>query len=137
LALGYVRDFANSYLGDYYVQNRGYADLAYFLGNSLALSLSGGVSAITYPTIYRREDGNRDGIVDNATAGMPGSAAPPEAGFTTPWYDVTLFGEYRPSSAIGINATLRYSSAGEHVVFGVDELKWQRFEAFVGARLFL
>jgi hypothetical protein len=58
-------------------------------------------------------------------------------GFTTPWLDLTLFGEYRPTDTIGLNATFRYSSAGEHVVLNIDELKWTRFEAYAGVRFFL
>lgn len=123
LAVGYVRDFANSYLGDYLLVNRGYGSLSYFLGSRFVLSLSGGVSAITYPDIYPRSDPARTGR--------------PDSGFTTPWVDATLFGEYRPSNAVGINGTLSYSSAGEHVVLGIDELKWTRYQAFIGVRLFL
>jgi hypothetical protein len=125
LAVGYVRDFANSYLGDYYVMNRGYANLSYFLGSRFVLSLTGGVSAITYPTIYARQDTTRTG-----------AGTPPVAGFTTPWIDATLFGEYRPSDTIGINTTLRYSSAGDHQVFS-DQLSWTRYEAYIGVRFFL
>ena len=128
IAVGYLRDFANSYLGDYYLVNRGYANLSYFLSSAFVLSLSGGVSFITYPTIYDRTL----------------HTAPIDPGFTTPWTDVTLFGEYRPTDVVGINATFRFSNAGEHQLGGpgstvmpiADELKWTRFEGYVGARLF-
>jgi hypothetical protein len=123
ISVGYVRDFANSYLGDYYLVNRGYANFSFFLSQAFVLSLAGGVSFITYPVIYDRT--NHTMIID--------------PGFTTPWTDVTLFGEYRPTDILGLNATLRFSNAGEHLL-GVapfaDELKWTRYEAYVGARLF-
>jgi hypothetical protein len=127
LVVGYQRDFANSYLGDYYMLNRGYAALSYFLGSRFVTSLSGGVSAITYPSIYSRSNATRT-LTDRNNF---------TSGFTTPWIDATLFAEYRPTDTIGINTTLRYSSAGEHVVLNIDELKWTRYEAYLGVRFFL
>jgi hypothetical protein len=123
VAIGYTRDFANSYLGDYYVINRGYANLSYFLGGRFTLSLAGGVSAISYPNVYDR--------ATNPRQLLQGGEA-----FTTIWVDGSLFGEYRLSNSFGLNATVGYSSAGAHLIIN-DQLKWNRFAAFLGVRWFL
>jgi hypothetical protein len=132
IAIGYVRDFANSYLSDYYTINRGYANLSWFFGQRFTLSLNGGVTATTYPTIFDR----------NAPR-----TAPLAAGFTQTWVDAALFGEYRVAESVGINGSVRYSSASSHTVpipstptspsSTLDDLGWNRFEAFVGLRWFL
>ncbi len=123
LAIGYSRDFFNSYLGDYYTSDRGYINLSYFFGGRFLLVGDAGIAAIEYPTIY---NANRV-AVNNA--------------FTTLRPSGTLFGEYRVADSVGINTTLRYTANLTDVHIGTtnppDNLQWKRFEAFIGVRWFL
>jgi hypothetical protein len=116
IAVGYTRDFTNSYLGDFYARNRGYATLSYFFGGQFLLVLDGGVAATRYPTIRG-----------------PVAHGP----FTAIFLDPSLFGEYRFTNTVGINTTLRYTTNITDVTIGGDALKWNRFEAFLGVRWFI
>ncbi len=69
-------------------------------------------------------------------------------GFTDVRTDVTLFGEYRITDSVGINATVRETANFSNVhrmpdsepdqVQGVGfDMAWNRFEAFVGVRWFM
>jgi len=124
LAIGYSRDFTNSYLGDFYTTDRGYINLSYFFGGRFLLVGDAGIAAAEYPNIF---DSNR--VVIN----------PP---FTSLRPNATLFGEYRVADSVGINATLRYTANITDVAINQgtgtpDQLKWNRFEGFVGVRWFL
>ncbi len=127
IAVGYIRDFHNSYLGDYYSQDRGYAAFSYFLGGQVLLSLQAGISHNTYP----------------ASVFAAGVAAL-RPGFSQNRVDSTLFAEYRLSDTFGINTTLRYNAALGDQRINIDpagtqqdNLKFSRFEAYLGARWFM
>jgi hypothetical protein len=129
VTLGYMRDFQNSLLGNYYAYDRGYLRLAYFFAARALLNLEGGVGALQYPNVFFP-----DGTVAQA-----------------PWTDVradaTVFGEYRVTNTVGINATFRFTgnfSSTQIPVLDatgtstlVYDMNWKRFEAFLGARWFL
>jgi hypothetical protein len=126
--LGYVRDFTNSYLGDYYGNDRGYLTLSHLFGNQFLLVAGGGVAAHRYPTVWYN--------------GRTQSHPP----FTSLYADASLFGEYRMTSSFGINATVRYSSniTGAYLqipngagALTLDYLEWKRVEAFLGVRWFM
>jgi hypothetical protein len=119
LAIGYNRDFFNSYLGDFYTTDRGYINLSYFFGGRFLLVADGGIAAIEYPPIFNA-----------ARAQVHGS-------FTTLRPNATLFGEYRVADSVGINTTLRYTANNTDVVITGDNLQWKRFEAFLGVRWFM
>ena len=123
VAVGYSRDFFNSYLGDYYTRDRGYLSLATFFSQRVLLVVEGGVGAIEYPNIYGT---NR--VLEHTP-------------FTTIMVDASLFGEYRFSNTVGLNTTLRYTSNITDTFIGVppnaDYLEWKRFEAFIGLRWFM
>jgi hypothetical protein len=131
IALGYVRDFNNSYLGAFYERDRGYVKFSYFMGGVLLLALEGGVSIINYPHSFFP-----DGTIR-------------ETPFGETRIDAQLFGEYRFSDVFAVNATLRYDqnindrrilmsradpAAGQPEVR--ENLAFERWRAFVGARLF-
>lgn len=135
LALGYQRDFQNSYLGNYMGTDRGYAKLAYFFAGRALVSLEGGLTAMQYPDIFRN------------IGGVATQVATP---FTVLSADATLFGEYRFSEVFGMNLTGKYEESftdtrilaarttdatgtSRDVFF---DLSWRRIQAFVGARLF-
>ena len=132
ITLGYNRDFQTSYLANYYGSDRGYLRFAYFFAGRALLSLEGGFGAVEYPTMFW----------------LPPTTAAVQlrhAAFTDWRADATLFGEYRFSDTIGVNATLRYTSNISNQLIpdapppamGVFGMGWNRFEAFVGVRWFL
>jgi hypothetical protein len=140
IALGYTRDFQDSYLGNYYGSDRGYLRFAYFFAGRALVSLEGGFGAVEYPDMY---------WIGPTGDVPPGQAALRHTAFTDWRADATLFGEYRFSDVVGVNATLRYTTniSNELVpdapptngvpVPGVFGMGWNRFEAFLGVRYFM
>jgi hypothetical protein len=117
LAVGFVRDFYDSYIGTYFERDRGYANLSYFFAGRFLVVVEGGAGPIVYPAI-------------------PGLNLAP---FTDIRLDASLFGEYRIKNAFGINATVRYGQNISNTTVSVagsgpDSLAWQQFEAYLGAR---
>jgi hypothetical protein len=127
ISLGYLRDFQNSLLGNYYGLDRGYAKASFFFAGRVLVSLEGGVGAIEYPTIF-----------DNAGA----QRAKP---FTDIRADATLYGEYRLTDSFALNATGRYVQNFSNTQLPVAttsgpnlyDMSWQRIEAYAGVRWFL
>jgi hypothetical protein len=134
IAAGFIRDFSNSYLGAFYVRDRGYMNLTYFLGGVFVASLEGGFARYSYPAI-------------SATQGS----------FEQSRIDARLFGEYRFSDIVGVNTTIMYDQAmggddivvadgnagpdgiagnGDDVPATVDNLEYKRFQAYLGMRVF-
>jgi hypothetical protein len=135
IAAGYIRDFSNSYLGAFYVRDRGYIGLSYFLGGVFVASLDGGLSHYSYPSI-------------SATQGS----------FEQSRVDARLFGEYRFSDIVGLNTTIMYDQAfgpdtpietdpgnagpdgapgtADDVPPTTDDLEYRRFQAYIGMRVF-
>lgn len=118
LAAGFTRDFADSYIGTYEEINRGYLKFSYMFAGRFLLVVDGGVGAIVYPPIE--------------SLGV-------NEGFTAIRIDPSVFAEYRFLNFFGVNATVRYdanftdvsvTNAGES-----EELQWQQFQAYLGARL--
>jgi hypothetical protein len=136
IAAGYIRDFRDSYLSDYYVRDRGYARFDYFFAGVMLLSVEGGFSRYTYPPPY-------------FPSGNP--RVPPGGGYAENRVDAKLFAEYRLSNTFGINTTLRYDAnlTDEEVEVvenpppppapqpGNDELAFARYQIFLGARWFM
>lgn len=131
LTLGYLRDFANSYLADYYQRDRGYAGVSYFVGGRYLLDFQAGYSRITHPTFTR-----------------PGAGQTNVPGPKENRVDAQLFGEYRTSDTFGINATLRYDASLSRSEYSVpntgptggvltDNLAFSRFTAWAGVRWFM
>jgi hypothetical protein len=132
IALGYTRDFQNSYLSNYYGSDRGYIRFDYFFGGRALVSLTGGVAAIEYPQMFW--------LGPPATPGTPRT----NKAFTDLRTDATLFSEYRLADTFGINLTVRYTANFSNTVVpelptatGYYDMSWTRFEAFLGVRYFL
>lgn len=119
IAVGYHRNFSISYLGDYYQIDRGYGNITQFMGERVVLTLSGGLSHITRPPV-------------NNAAGAP---IYPGGGENR--VDATAFLEYRPGDSFGINLTFRYDSELTHVVIAQDDLRFSRYQGYLGVRWFL
>ena len=139
VAVGYTRNFTDSYLTDYYQRDRVYLNFSYFFAGVFLLSAEGGWSHMTYPPSYN---------VDNTER---------YHAFSEDRFDAELFGEYRLSDSFGINTTLRYNAnidtADNNVIVtpaavdpvdptvvipaAVDNLAFTRFQAFLGVRWFM
>ncbi len=140
IAIGYTRDFQNSYLGNYYGQDRGYLRFNYFFAGRALVSLEGGVSGIEYPNMYWGPD-----------AANPAGGDFRHSAFTDLRVDSALFGEYRFTDSFALNATVRYTANFSNAVVpdtdlgpGVAvpaaesyDMSWSRFETFIGLRFFL
>jgi hypothetical protein len=130
ITAGFTHDVNNSYLGAFYTRDRGYAGFDYFLGGVFVTNIQGGYSRYQFPAT-------------NANNGA----------FNQGHVDVSVFGEYRLSDIVGINATFLYDRAigkGPNsqgvLVSGdpranpptalYDDLEYQRFQAYLGLRLF-
>jgi hypothetical protein len=127
VAVGYLRDFTNSYLADYYQRDRGYANLSYFVGGRYLIDIQAGYSHITHPE-FVRNGADISGLTENRV-------------------DAQLFTEYRTSDSFGINATLRFDGSLSNAYLTTpavgttpqytDNLAFRRFTGFLGARWFL
>ena len=127
IAAGFIRDFSNSYLGAFYVRDRGYMQLNYFLGGVFVASLEGGFARYSYPSI-----------------------SADQGSFEQSRIDARLFGEYRFSDIVGLNTTILYDQAigGDNILVAADnpatpadetvtdDLEYQRFQAYIGMRVF-
>jgi len=128
IALGYTRDFQNSYIANFYQLDRGYLRFNYFFAGRFLMTLEGGVAGLEYPRSFFFTPGQ-----------MARAAA-----FTDVRADATLFDEYRFTDTFAINTTLRYTqnfsnervleAANSTALFG---MAWQRFEAYLGVRWFM
>lgn len=139
ISFGYVRDFQNSLLGNYYDSNKGYVRVVYFFSGRALMQLDGFVEAIGYPQPYYNS--NAGPVAVNGADGTPTGA------FTNIRVGGKWFGEYRFTDSFGVNATLDYAqmisdtqlaaapgTVGPGQLF---DLNWRRIQAFVGARWFL
>ncbi|HLK40910.1 MAG TPA: hypothetical protein VKU41_29355 [Polyangiaceae bacterium] len=130
ISIGYTRDFQNSYIGNFYGLDRGYLKFFYFFAGRALVTLEGGVAAIEYPNMFWGP---------GVTPALRHSA------FTDTRADATLFGEYRFSSTVGVNATVRYTAnfssnqvpEGQGPTPFVIDMSWNRVEAFLGVRWFM
>ncbi|HMA93277.1 MAG TPA: hypothetical protein VKP30_11365 [Polyangiaceae bacterium] len=131
LAVGYIRDFSQSYLADYYRRDRGYANISYFIGGRYLLDLQAGYSRISHPQHYRAIDARPDRLY-------------PALGENR--VDAQLFGEYRTSDTFGLNMTLRYDGSVSRSQIAIttadgetryDNLAFSRFSAWLGVRWFM
>jgi hypothetical protein len=130
VALGYTRNFTTSYLGSFYTRDRAYLNFAYLIGGSFVVGLEGGYSWIHYPrTVFPAPNTDEE-------------RAP---SFGENRIDAQLFAEYRLSDSFAINSTLRYDqNITDQTVRSTpavdaprEDLEFQRFQAYLGLRLFL
>jgi len=134
-SIGYVRDVSNSYLGNFYQRDRGYVGLSYLLGGVFVTGLTAGIANLSFPESY----------FPSGTANCPATGpCVQQTAFSEQRVDATLFGEYRLSSSFGLNATLNYDRnitdvkvKTDPLGLGHDDLAYQRWQIFVGARWFL
>jgi hypothetical protein len=115
LAIGFTRDFSDSFLGTYENLNRGYAKFSYLFAGRFLVIVDAGGAALVYPNI--------------PAAGI--------TAFTAGRIDASAFAEYRFTDYLGVNANVRFDTNLTDVTTSEgDELKWQRIQAYLGARAF-
>jgi len=123
LSVGFNRDFADSFIGTFVEEDKGYAKFSYFFAGRFLLVLDASVAAERFPTI---------------TAPVAHDA----------WTDVLVntsaFGEFRFAKFFGLNATIRYGTNlsstilnGVGTTGGFEALQWQDFQAYLGFRWFM
>jgi hypothetical protein len=133
VAVGYTRDFANSYIAAFYQRDRAYAKLSYLVAGSLLFLLEGGYSHYYFPRSYF-PNGTPGGINRHAA-------------YNENRVDAQLFAEYRFTDSFGINTTLRYDAnltdtnmeLQPNPVTGqmYDRLQFARYQAYLGLRWFM
>jgi hypothetical protein len=132
IAIGYDRNFQMSYLGNFLAIDRGYLRFSYFFAGKALVTLEGSGAALEYPNLYWGGPTYELRHVAYNDAQVMG----------------TLFGEYRFTNTVGLNATLRYSQnisstqllvapGPAPAVGGYYDMAYNRFEAFLGLRWFL
>jgi hypothetical protein len=132
IALGYNRDFSQSYLGSFYGSDRGYVKFAYFFGGRAIISVDGGVGAREYPQIFSH-------------TGATFTPIGPTGGFTDLAFDANIFAEYRFSNTLGLNLTLSYAeefspnnvSLPSDIAGDPYNMNYRRLQAFLGFRWFM
>ena len=144
ISFGYVRDFQNSLLANYYTSNKGYAKIVYQFGNKVLLSLDSYVEGLSYPQPFLSAGG--------VPVPVTGANGAPTGDFTNYRVGGVLFLEYKVLPALGLNATFDYAQMISDVALNeggaapatpgmpaqpqLYDLSWRRFQAFVGARYF-
>jgi hypothetical protein len=118
VALGYNRAFNNSYLGSFYQEDRGYLNFDMFLLGAMAAGLQLGVTHVAFPE-----------------SRGPGGALVSDS-FSQWRYDARAFGEYRFSEKWATNLTVLYDKVNSPALLG-DELKYDRWQAYLGIRWFM
>lgn len=125
-AIGFTRDFFNSYIGNYYARNRGYVGLSTLVGQRFLINLDGGASVIQYADVLDRQTG-----------------ATMATGFSTVRADASLFLEYRIKDWLGLNATYQFLAEFTNQRLPTNNARvvtysmgFQRHQAFLGLRAF-
>jgi hypothetical protein len=112
IAVGYQRGFANGYQGSFYQRDRGYLQFSAFLLGAIAGGLEFGVSRVAFPETTAVNS------------------------FSQVRFDGRLFGEYRFTDTLAANATLQYDRVNSDTI-PVDDLDYQRWQAYLGVRWFM
>lgn len=138
LSVGYMRDFRNSLIGGFYGTDRGYARLNGFFSGRVLLSVEASAEAMSFGDVYYNQ----------GTAAATTRVKVKDA-FTNVRIGGTVFGEYRFTNTLGVNATLDYSQVLSDVELPsldaggvlsptqVFAMSYNRFQAFLGVRWFL
>jgi hypothetical protein len=122
VAVGFLRDYVDSYIGNYYERDRGYLNFSFFYGGRFLVVLDGGAGPIIYPKMR----------VGTSTID----------GFTDIRIDAGLLGEFRFKDQFGVNLSVRYNqNINNHpipIVGGpggkTDDLSYKDVEAYLGFR---
>lgn len=135
---GFTRDVQQSYFGNYYIRNRGYANYAQSFGGKFVLTLDAGIGLYQYGYLaHRRGDTTSAPGSRYTNAELGGDYDLATGRFTATRIDGSVFGEYRLNDVFGINATVRAEtliSGFKAPPSGSQPIDWTRFEAMLGVR---
>ncbi|MEM9695571.1 MAG: hypothetical protein AAGA56_23705, partial [Myxococcota bacterium] len=128
LSLGFIRDFEDAFIGTYLERDYGYAKFDYLFGGRFLLVVQAQGGAVVFPTLEPSlvfQANNADGWTDIRIDG-------------------NLFGEYRFTDWLGVNADIKYQGYLSDTqlnppgnVVTPDFLAYQIVTAFLGVRAFL
>ncbi len=130
LSFGYERDIFSSPLGNYRTRDRGYATLQLVLGRSFLLGFNTWVGFLKFGNIVNGGGGaiTTDGSIDRSDV----------------FVSATLFGEYRFTDWLALNATVSYT--GDFTDFEYQRMLpagltpepagFSKFQAWLGLRVF-
>ncbi len=133
---GFVRDVQQSYFGNYFIRNRGYASYMQSFGGRFVLNVDAGVGLYQYGYLTHRRGDPRAGVA-YASPDIGGDFDPTTKRFNATRIDGTVFGEYRMNEIFGVNATIRAEtliSGFRTPPSGTQPIDWTRVEAMVGVR---
>lgn len=123
IAVGFVRDYYDSFLGKtYYERDKAYANGAFFFGGRFLLVADVNVGPVIYP------------------AGIAGATR--QDGWTDIRVEGGLLGEFRFKDMFGVNASVRYiqnisPTSIQAPGGGPDQLSYRQVETFLGFRWFM
>jgi hypothetical protein len=128
VAVGVTRNFANSYLGNFYEIDRGYINISALIAERFYLAAIAGIASIRYGDVLGRVNGT-----------------PIAPAFRNSRIDGSLFGEYRVTNWFGVHGSLTYinevsdtnipySSAAPGA--GFFNIGFKRYQAMIGVRAF-
>lgn len=122
VAVGFSRDFFDSFIGNYFERDRGYLAFNYFYGGKFLLVIDGGAAPIIYPKMKLK--------------GITEIIGP----FTDIRIDASLLAEYRFKDQFGVNLSFRYNENINKVHLPVtsggnpDDLSFRQIEVYGGFR---
>lgn len=125
VAVGFIRDFSDSYIGTYLERDMGYARFSYLFAGKFVLVAEVRGGAVVFPAQTRVDFGP--------------DAAP---GWTDGQVDGKLFGEWRIKDWLGVNAEVNYTGYFSGTTLQPPDeplgnaLAFQRVSAFAGVRAF-
>ncbi len=128
LSIGYDRDFFPSFVGNFYSRDRGYLTYQALIGGVFMLGVDFDVAYMDFGLIRGGTPGRT--IID-ASGGRRSDVR----------IGAGLFGEYRLTDWLGINATVRYTGQITDYRFVsslgiIDPAQFNKFEVFGGVRVF-
>jgi L-asparaginase len=128
LSFGVSRDFAQSYIGNFFTRDRAYASLSYFFGGRVLGTIGGGVARTQFPATFFDDGTARAAAFD---AYIADANALVEYRFT-PNFGVNLAGNY--SAFLGDKRIPIAPNANPNDATQFDNLSWNRVEVLLGAR---
>jgi len=120
--IGYARDFYDSFLSNYYLQDRGYLEYNQMIGGRVVLGLRGGVALLSYATMFDT-----------------GPGTPSDPSRKDVRADASLFGEYRATDWLGVNLSIEYVgnfTDWTYDVVSVDHADFSKLQVYGGVRVF-
>ena len=127
-AIGISRDFTQSYIGNFFARDRGYANVSYFFAGRFLTTIGGGVARASFAATSFADGSPRYPAFEAYIADANALA---EYRFT-PNFALNLSGVY--SAFLGDDRVPSTPNANPADSTQFDSLKWDRVEVMLGAR---